>query len=122
MDLLNPSNIVFGMGVIGTIFGVYKSFHDPQVELDKQQDLDKQEIDGKADILQERAKWDREQNEKRFSDMAARLDTAFSLAQNHTHTVDVKVDGLISSVNTMNLQMTNSLTKLETTINERIPK
>ncbi len=121
-SLITPSNIVFALGIIGTIFGIYKAFHDPQVSLDKQQDLDKQEMDGKATILEERAKWEREQNEGRFKDMATRLDNAFALAQNHTHSVDVKVDGLITSVNQMNLQLTNGLTELRTTINERIPK
>ncbi len=120
--LFTPSNIMFGIGIIGSIFGIYKMFHDPQVQFDKQQDLDKQEMESKAAILEERAKWDREQYEKRFSDMAARLDGAFALAQNHTHSVDVKVDALIGSVNAMNLQMTNAITKLDTTISERLPK
>lgn len=119
---LTPSNIVFGIGIIGTIFGIYKMFRDPQVALDKQQDLDKQEVEGKAVILEERAKWDREQNESKFKDMGTRLTDAFTLAQNHTHSVDVKVDTLITAVNTMNLQLTNAITELRTTINERIPK
>ncbi len=118
MDLLTPQNIIFAIGIIGTIFGIYKSFHDPQISLDKQQDLDKQEVEAKANILEERAKWDREQYEKRFADMGTRLDAAFSLAQNHTHTVDVKVDKLIESVNALS----NSVTRLETIIQERIPK
>ncbi len=93
-------------------------FNDPQVALDKQQDLDKQEVEAKATILEERAKWDRDQYEKRFSDMGTRLDAAFSLAQNHTHTVDVKVDKLIESVNALSI----FVAKLETIIEERIPK
>lgn len=97
-------------------------FHDPQVSLDKQQDLDKQEAENKAAVLEERAKWDRGQSEKRFNDLGIRLDNAFTLAQNHTHTVDVKVDALISSVNAMNLEMTKAITRLETTISERFPK
>ncbi len=119
-NLLTTSNIVFGIGIIGTIFGIYKMFHDPQVSLDKQQDLDKQEMESKAVLIEERSKWDREQYEKRFADMGVRLDNAFALAQNHTHSVDVKVDTLIGSVNAMNLQMTNAITKLDTTINERL--
>ena len=121
-SLITPSNILFTLGIFGTVFGIYKMFHDPQVTLDKQQDMDKLEVDNKATVLEERAKWDRDQYEKRFTDMGIRLDSAFALAQNHTHTVDVKVDTLITSVNSMNLQLTNSITKLETIINERIPK
>ncbi len=120
--LLTPSYITFALGIIGVIFGIYKMFHDPQVSLDKQQDLDKQEAENKAGILEERAKWDREQYEKRFADMSVRLDAAFTLAQNHTHTVDVKVDSLIGSVNAMNLEMTKAITRLDTTISERFPK
>ena len=121
-NFINPSNIMFAIGIIGVVFGIYKGFHDPQVSLDKQQDLDKQEMDNKASVLEERSKWDRDQYEKRFADMSLRLDNAFTLAQNHTHTVDVKVDSLISSVNAMHLEMTKAITRLETTISERIPK
>lgn len=117
-SLLTPQNILFALGIIGTIFGVYKMFHDPQVTLDKQQDLDKQEAENKAVLLEERSKWDRDQYEKRFTDMGIRLDSAFALAQNHTHTVDVKCDKLIESVNVLSIQVG----KLETIINERIPK
>ncbi len=116
--LLTTSNIIFILGVMGAVFGVYTYFRDPQIALDKQQDLDKQEVEGKAALLEERTKWDRDQSEKRFVDMGIRLDTAFTLAQNHTHTVDVKVDKLIDSVNSLG----NFVTKLETIIDERIPK
>lgn len=119
--LFTTSNIVFALGIIGTIFGVYKSIRDPQISLDKQQDLDKQEADNKSAVLEERIKSDREQNQKMFMDLGVRLDNAFTLAQNHTHSVDVKVDSLIGSVNSMNLEMTKVITRLETTISERIP-
>lgn len=119
---LTPPNIMFALGILGIIFGIYRGFHDPQVALDKQQDLDKQEVEGKASRLEDRATWDREQNESRFKEMGIRLDNAFTLAQNHTHSVDIKVDSLINSVNAMNLQLTNGLTELRTTISERIPK
>lgn len=117
-SLLTTSNIVFAMGIVGTLFGLYKMFNDPQVALDKQQDLDKQEIEGKASVLAERATWDREQTNKRFSDMGVRLDQAFKLAENHTHTVDVKVDNLIKSVSLMGIE----ITRLSTIIEERIPR
>lgn len=120
--LFTPSNIIFAIGIIGTIFTIYRMFHDPQVALDKQQDMDKQEVDGKAVILEERAKWDRDQSERRFTELGVRLDGAFTLAQNHTHTVDVKVDALIGVVNAMNLGMTKELTRLGTIIEERFPQ
>ncbi len=120
--IITPSNIVFGMGVIGTIFGVYKMFHDPQVALDKQLDLDKLASDGELKLLSLQVTNDRGATDRRFSEMIQRIDTALTLAQNHTHTVDVKVDGLTGIVNTMNLQMTTEITKLGTIIQERFPK
>lgn len=120
--LLTPSNITFGLGILAIIFSVYNSFKNPQDALDKQQDLDKQEVEGKIKLFDERFQWNREDNEKKFKEISLAMDRAMTLAENHTHTVDVKVDSLIGSVNSMNLQLTNAITELRTTINERIPK
>lgn len=120
--LLNPQNIMFAVWVLTLIFGVFFYFRNPQEALDKQQDLDKQEVDGKINLFDEKFKWNREENEKKFKDLGDRMDRALTIAENHTHTVDVKVDTLIGSVNSMNLQLTNAITELRTTINERIPK
>lgn len=111
MTNINLQTISYIVGFLGIVFAVYLYFRNPQEKLDKD-----------ASILEQRVQWEKESNEKRFSDMGIRMDNALTLAQNHTHTVDVKVDGLIGSVNTMNLQLTNAITRLETTINERIPK
>lgn len=99
------------LGIGGAVFGVFLYFRNPQEKLDKD-----------ASILEQRVKWEGEFTEKRFTDMGTRIDTALTLAQNHTHSVDVKVDALTNLVNTMNLQMTTEITKLGTIINERIPK
>lgn len=120
--LLTPSNIVFSLGIIGMIFGIYKMFHDPQVALDKQQDLDKQESDSQQKILGFQLTADRAATDRRFSEMMQRMDTALTLAQNHTHTVDVKVDSLTGVVNAMNIEITKEMTRLGTIIEERFPK
>lgn len=120
--ILNTENIMFAMWVLTIIFGVFFYFRNPQEALDKQQDLDRQEVDGQIKLFDERFKWNREDTEKKFKDISERMDRAMTIAENHTHTVDVKVDHLIGSVNQMNLQLTNAITRLETTINERIPK
>lgn len=98
------------LAIGGSVFGIFLYFRNPQEKLDKD-----------ASVLAQKVQWEREFTEKRFTDMGVRLDTALTLAQNHTHTVDVKVDALTSTVNGMNLQLTTEITKLGTIINERIP-
>lgn len=119
---LTPPNIMFALGIIGIIFTVYKMFRDPQVALDKQQDLDKQDADSQLKLLGFQVTNDREATDRRFSEMMARTDNALTLAQNHTHTIDVKVDALTGVVNSMNIEITKELTRLGTIIEERFPK
>ncbi len=117
-SILTPSNIVFVLGLIGTIFGVYTYFRDPQIAMDKRQELDKQEVENKALMIEERSRWYQETSDKKFLEMGTRINEAFTLAQNHTHTVDVKVDKLIESV----MMLSNGVTKLSTIMDERLPK
>jgi len=108
MDVLDILSIITsGLTIIGIIFGAFLYFRNPQVKSEK-----------KDALLEQRMQWEKESNEKRFADMGVRLDTATTIAQNHIHTVDVKVDGLISQVNTL----TNEITRLSTTMEERLPK
>ena len=117
-ELLTPSNITFIIGLLGMLFTVYYYFKNPQIRMDKKPALDEAERRRKDDLIEERIKWEREANEKKFCDFGTRLDKSMELAQNHTHSVDVKVDKLIQSVNTMD----NEITRLGTIIEERIPK
>ncbi len=105
-------------GLIGIIFGVYNSFKKPQEELDKKQAVDQKGIDGKAALLDLQVTNDRQATDRRFQDMGTRIDSAMTLAQNHIHTVDTKVDGVIKSLTDVNIQ----LAKLSTIIEERIPR
>ena len=139
-SILTTGNITFAIGIIGIIFGVYKSYHKPQEELERKQSLDalatekdkllaekdlgtkatilaQKELETKALVLAEQVKNKDVENERRFNEMGVRLDTAMTTAQNHIHTVDIKVDKLIESVNGMG----NKITELSTIINERIP-
>ncbi len=111
MDILTPSNITFVLSIMGIIFGVFLYFKNPQTNSEKQDAL-----------LAQQVQWEKEANEKRFAELGARITESMTLAQNHIHTVDTKVDGLIGSVNAMNLEMTKAITRLETTIHERFPK
>jgi hypothetical protein len=104
--------------IIGAVFMAVNYFKNPQIQLDKKQAIDKTEEEGKAAILVQRVQWEKEANEKKFAEMGYRLDTAMTTAQNHIHTVDIKVDALITNINIMS----NEITRLSTIIDERIPK
>ena len=121
-NLLTPSNIVFALGIIGTIFTVFNYFKNPQTELDKRTALDKEEAEGRSSLINERLQWEKDANIEKFRDMAKRLDDAFALAQNHIHTVDEKLTGYIEASNKWHIETSNQLTQLTTIINERIPK
>jgi hypothetical protein len=119
MDIQDIISIIIGiLGIGGMVFTVYNSFKKPQIQLEKEQALTEVEIDNNANLLRKQFDWDRDANEKKFCELGKKIEDAFLLASNHTHTVDTKVDKLIESVAQMGLGMT----KLSTIIEERIPK
>lgn len=105
--IITPNNITFVIGIIGIMFGVYHYFKNPQIASEK-----------KDALLAQQVQWQREGTEKRFAEIQANIKEAFELAQNHTHSVDVKVDALTKKVSDVEI----GLAKLSTTIEERIPK
>jgi prophage DNA circulation protein len=121
---------MFGLGIIGTIIGVYKSIYNPQTKLEKDQALNEERDKNKATIvdhqynksenklLAEKMKWMGESNDKKFAQMTDRIDDAFAIAQNHINTIETEVKALTITVN----GMCNNITELKTIINERIPK
>jgi hypothetical protein len=117
-DLLTTSNITFVLGLLAILFTIYNYFKNPQIDLEKKQALGQSEVDNKASLLAQQVEWEKQANEKKFTEFGLRLDASLLLAQNHIHTVDTKVDGLISTVGTMS----NEITRLGTIIDERIPK
>jgi len=128
--ILTPSNIMFGLGIVGIIFSIYHYFRNPQVAIEQEQALtDKElgtkatilaqkELETKAIVLAEQVKNRNEENDRRFTEMGSRMDRALTLAENHTHTVDTKVDELIKTVGTL----TGSIIQLQTIIEERNPR
>jgi len=128
------STIAILLSIIGIIFSVYHFFRNPQIDLDKKQALnderdknkatvlDQKEVETKAELLAQQFKSEKEDNNRRFSEIGERLDKSLTLAQNHIHTVDTKVDTLTQSVNRMNLNLTKEITKLATIIEISIPK
>ena len=88
--LLTTGNITFVLGIMCIIFGVYHYFKNPQIEDEK-----------KAGLLAQKVEWEKETTSSRFADMNANLRDATALAQNHIHTVDVKVDKLVEQMSLM---------------------
>ena len=111
------SNLALVAGLITMIVGMVLSVKKPQSDIEKTQAVAQKEVDGKAALLSQQLQWDKEANERRFKEMGESIVTSMTLAQNHIHTVDTKVDGLAALINTL----TNNVTKLETIINERMP-
>jgi hypothetical protein len=118
-NILTTSNVMFAIGIISLLFSIWGKVKNPQDALDKQVAVEREEVEGKAKILEQRVQWEKESTDKKFSEIAKRLDDAFALAQNHTHSVDVKVDMLIKTTNEWHLGISNKLTKLETLLEER---
>jgi len=123
-------NYILGIIALGSVvFTIWGKVSKPQEAIEIKQALtDKdlvnkasllaqKELETKALVLAEQVKNKDIENERRFNEMGVRLDTAMTTAQNHIHTVDVKVDALITTTNAMNL----NIMKLQTVIEERLP-
>jgi len=120
------SLITFALGIIGVIFGIYRYFKDPQIDIDKKQALnderdknkatilDQRAVENKAELLAQQFLSEKEDNNRRFNELGERITQSMTLAQNHIHTIDTKVDGLMRSVGDMNLNLTKEITKLAT--------
>ena len=132
--VLTLPNIVFVIGILATIFGIYSYFRKPQEDLEKKQIIIDNEIntkatvlaanemENKAKLLAQQVEWEKCANEKKFAEFGIRLDNSFLLAANHVNTVDTKVDKLCESVNSMKIEMSNQITRLGVIIEERLPK
>ena len=120
---MDITNIVYiSVTVLSTIFVVFFYFRNPQVQLYKQQALDKESAVNDVKILVQQVQWEKESNERRFNEVQTFLKDSMTLAQNHTHSISVQVETLTSLVNSLNLDFRSKFTELSTIINERIPK
>lgn len=104
---LTPNNIMFVLGIMGIIFGVYHYFKNPQVDADKRDAL-----------LAQQVQWQIEGTEKRFKQIQDSFQSLLLQSNNHIHTVDTKVDALSIKVGNLDI----AIAKLGTIIEERIPK
>ena len=119
---LTYQSVTFFIGIAGAIFGVYQYFRKPQEDLEKNFAVSEKTVDGKASLLAQQVQWEKEATEKRFVEMGLRMDTALTLAQNHTHTIDVRLQTFADSQSKRNEEFSNSFTKLFTLLEERLPR
>lgn len=132
MDFLlaQSDKIMFLIGLVSVIFAIFKNSSKPHEDLKEQQIRSSKDIDNKATILAqkeletkalvlaEQVRSKNEESDRRFLELGKRIDTSIALAQNHTHSISVQVDGLTSLINSMNI----NITRLETIIEERFSK
>jgi hypothetical protein len=124
-------NYILGViAIISIIFSIWFAIRRPQEKTEinqavvdkelanKATTLEQKEVETKVILLAQQVQWEKEANEKKFNEFSCRLTEAMTLAQNHIHTVDVKVDSLIGVVGEMKICMG----ELKTIINERIPR
>jgi len=96
---------------IGAIFVVYDRFTKPDIRNDQT-----------IALLSQKAELTQRENDRKFIEFGKRLDDAFTLASNHTHTVDVKVDKLIETTNNWHLAVSQQLTEISTIMSGKANK
>jgi hypothetical protein len=106
-NLLTIPNVVFALGIIGTIFTVYNYFKDPQISGEK-----------KDALLAQQVQWQIEGTERRFKEIQESFNGLLLQSNNHIHTVETKVDAQTCTIAAMGIE----IAKLTTIIEERIPK
>lgn len=104
---ITPSNIMFAIGIVGTLFSVYLYFRNPQIE-SKTNDA----------LMSQQMKYINDSNENRFKAMQENFNQLLLQSNNHIHTVDTKVEALTKEV----VEMGKGIVRLATTIEERIPR
>lgn len=93
LEILTPSNIVFILGIIGTIFTVYNYFKNPQIKT--------------------------EQDAISLADKVATLEKVVTEIR-EKHLTSVETD--LRNLNTTLQKLSETVVRLSTIIDERIPK
>lgn len=116
-----PTNIMFVLGLLGILFGIYTHFHKPQEdnEINKvvtEKDLGtkatilaQKEAEGKAQLLAQQVQTEKEFNSKKFIEISERFVTT-----------DRKIDTLIETVNEMNLSLSKELMRIGTLVGQHM--
>lgn len=118
---LTTQNILFAIVIVGILFKIYDIFKKPQNESDVNQVVTEKNLDtkatilaqteaeGKAQLLDQQVKTEKEYNTKEFTKMTDRFDKT-----------DDKIEGLGKDVHAMELSLSNQLTKIGTVIEEHL--
>lgn len=124
MEVKEIINLVISVLTLGSlIFAAYHFFKNPQISLEKKQALNEERDKNKAsitnlEVLKTNFDLMCKVNEDKFVKIEKQVIDAFAIANNHTNTVDTKVDKLIERQDGVE----NKLVRLSTIIEERIPK
>ena len=119
MDIPQSISIIGGiLAIEAVIFGIYLYFKNPQDALDKREALNQKDTEGTAKVLTQQVEWEKSANAKRFEEIQLLVRDSITMAQNHIHSIDVKVDDLNKVVG----GLSNEVTKLSTIISERTPR
>lgn len=133
-NAITPSNVVGLIGFIGIVFSVYHYFKKPQEKLESNQlvtekelankatILAQQEVDNKATLLANQFQWEREANEKKFTEYGRKLDEVMMKSAKDVIKIDEKLESFIRNQNIRNEETSNHFTKLFTLLEERLPK
>ena len=104
---LTPANIMLVIGLVGLLFGFYKAFYDPQKKSETNDLLQEQKMQSLREIY-----------DTKLADVRDNIATLAIQSQNHIHAIDVKLEGIMAGLVSVN----KDIVRLETIINERIPR
>ena len=133
MGNITPEDVLAVVGILGTIGAIFLYFHKPQEDLDRRQRIADKELDSKATILAQKemenkaallaqqVESEKILNEKKFTEMNSRIDTAIVELQKDIMTVDIKVNTLVSTNTHFHFEMANKMTEISTILRERLP-
>lgn len=99
--------MVFILGTLGVLFGIYQYFRNPQIAEDK-----------KAALLAQEVKTTSTSVEQRFESIQKNFEGLLLQSNNHIHSLDIKIDAMNKAMTDMRVEVAT----LSTIIDERIPK
>jgi hypothetical protein len=100
-------DMMFVLGILGVIFGIYQYFRNPQIAEDK-----------KAALLAQEVKTQTNSVDSRFEAMQENFKGLLLQSNNHIHTLEVKIDEINKIIGDVRVNVAT----LSTIIDERIPK
>jgi hypothetical protein len=100
-------DMMFVLGIMGVIFGIYQYFRNPQIAEDK-----------KAALLAQEVKTQTNSVDSRFEAMQENFKGLLLQSNNHIHTLEVKIDEINKIIGDVRVNVAT----LSTIIDERIPK